>query len=89
MLKAREIDFGVRITGYLCCAEIQPPCMTGIVFFETRGRFEDGRSIRTSSAQRVFELAGYQLCETSNGSRYVICLWLHESGAKPVRTTVH
>ncbi len=36
VLDAQDIDFGVPITGYLCCAEVQPPCMTGFVFSETR-----------------------------------------------------
>jgi len=86
---AQKIDFGVPITGYLCCAEFQPPCMTGIVFLEARGRFEDGRSIRTSRVVRVFDLEGYQLCETSNRSRYVICHWLRENGAVPMVDIIH
>mgnify|MGYP003407703025 FL=1 len=89
VLEAKEIDFGVRITGYLCCAEIQPPCMTGVVFSETRGRFADGRRIRTSKIERVFELKGYRLCETFNGSRYVICHWWYENGALPLVDIIH
>lgn len=89
VLKAQEVDFGVSITKYLCCAEFLTPCMTGIVFLERRGRFQDGRSIRTSRIERVFDLLGYQLCETSNRSRYVICHWWYENGAKPEASITH
>jgi hypothetical protein len=86
---AKNIDFGAPITGYLCCAEFQPPCLIGVVFSETRGRFADGKTIRTSRIERVFELFGYHLCETFNGSRYVICHWWHENGAVPEINRIH
>ena len=86
---AKNIDFGAPITGYLCCAEFQPPCLIGVVFSETRGRFADGKTIRTSRIERVFELLGYHLCETFNGSRYVICHWWHENGAVPEINRIH
>lgn len=89
VLDAKAVDFGVQINGYLCCAEFQPPCVIGVVFSETRGRFADGKTIRSSKLERVFELKGYQLCETSNGSRYVICHWWYENGALPVANIIH
>jgi len=89
VLDAKRIDFGVQVTGYLCCAEFQPPCMIGVVFSETRGRFEDGKTIRTSRLVKVLELMGYQLCETHNGSRYVVCHWWHENGAMPEINMIH
>jgi len=89
VLDAKEIDFGVPITGYLCCAEYQLPCMTGVVFSETRGRFADGKTIRTSLVERLYELRGYQLCETYNGSRYVICHWWYANGAIPEFNMLH
>lgn len=89
VIDAKKIDFGVLVTGYLCCAKFQPPCLTGIVFSEARGRFADGRTIRTSQIERVYPLMGYQLCETYSGSRYVICHWWYEIGAMPVVDTIH
>lgn len=89
VLEAQEIDFGFRISGYLCCAEIQPPCMTGFVFSESRGRFVDGGRIRTSRIERVFELKGYRVCETRDGSRYVICHWWYQNGALPLVDIIH
>jgi hypothetical protein len=89
VLDAQKIDFGVPVTGYLCCAEFQPPCVTGVVFSEARGRFADGKSIRTSLIERVFQRMGYQLCETYNGSRYVICHWWYENGAVPLFNMIH
>jgi len=44
VLDAKKIDFGVQVTGYLCCAEFQPPCVIGVVFSESRGRFTDGKN---------------------------------------------
>lgn len=89
VLGAKEIDFGVPISGYLCCAEFQPPCVIGVVFSETRGRFADGKTIRSSKLERVLQLKGYQLCETFSGSRYVICHWWYENGALPVVNIIH
>ena len=89
VLDAKAVDFGVQITGYLCCAEFQPPCVIGVVFSETRGRFADGKTIRSSKLERVFKLKGYQLCETFYGSRYVICHWWFENGALPLVNIIH
>lgn len=58
VIDARKIDFGLQITGYLCCAEFEPPCVAGVVFCEARGRFVDGTTIRSSRLKRVFELRG-------------------------------
>jgi len=89
ILDAQNVDFGVQVTGYLCCAEFKPPCMVGIVFTDKRGRFADGGKIRTSKIEKVFQLKGYLLCETYSGSRYVICHWWHENGAVPVVDVLH
>jgi len=89
VLDAKEVDFGVPITGYLCCAEFHPPCVTGVVFSEAKGRFADGKTIRTSLVERVYELRGYQLCETYNGSRYVVCHWWYANGAIPEFNMLH
>lgn len=80
---AQKIDFGVPVTGYLCCAEFKPPCLIGIVFTDERGRFRDGGKIRTSRIEKVFVLKEYLVCETLSGSRYVVCHWLYENGATP------
>ena len=86
---AKKIDFGVPISGYLCCAEFQPPCVIGVFFSETRGRFADGKTIRSSKLERVFQVKGYQLCETFSGSRYLICHWWYENGALPALNIIH
>ncbi|TPG91171.1 hypothetical protein EAH72_27350 [Pseudomonas caspiana] len=86
---AKKIDFGVPISGYLCCAEFQPPCVIGVFFSETPGRFADGKTIRSSKLERVFQVKGYQLCETLSGSRYLICHWWYENGALPAFNIIH
>lgn len=89
VIDAKKIDFGVQVTGYLCCAEVQSSCVVGVVFSETSGRFIDGLTIRSSDLQRVFEFMGYKLCETSSGSRYVVCHWWYENGALPMLNIIH
>lgn len=86
---AQNVDFGIQVTGYLCCAEYEGPCIVGIVFADARGRFADGKKIRTSRIGRVFQIGGYLLCETHSGSRYVICHWWYENGAAPLINMIH
>lgn len=89
VLKARKIDFGMPIVGYLCCAEFKSPCLVGIVFSDGRRRFEDGSTIRTSRVQKVLQVHDHLLFETISGSRYVVCHWLYESGAHEAVGIVH
>lgn len=86
---AQVVDFGVPITGFLCCAQFLAPFLVGMVFGDKRGRFADGNNIRTSAIARVFLHKGYLLCETYSGSRYVVCHWLHESGSLPGIDVLH
>lgn len=76
------VNFGIPITGYLCCAMFDEPlsCLVGIVFRESRGRFRDGATIRTSRLIRSLEHSDYKLFETIGGSRYVVCDWACEGG---------
>jgi hypothetical protein len=80
VLVAQQVDFGCRVTGYLCCTEFEPPCLVGLVFHDARGRFREGARIRTSSIQQVFLSKGYLLCRTRSGSTYVVVHWLNENG---------
>lgn len=75
--RARAVDFGTSITGYLCHASIDLHlrCLVGIVYGESRGRFADGASIRSSMLEGRWEQEGYSLYRTLNGSTYVICDW--------------
>jgi len=80
---AQAQDFGLPITGYLCCAAVQFPCLIGIVFSDQRGRFQDGGCIRTSWFENAYMVHGYWVVETVSGSRYVVCHWSHEGGLIP------
>lgn len=77
---AQALDFGLPITGYLCCASVRFPCLIGIVFLDRLGRFEDGGYICTSWVQNSLIIHGLLVCETVTGSRYVVCHWLQEDG---------
>lgn len=89
--RAIKINFGVPITGYLCCALFDHGinCLVGIVFRESRGRFEDGATIRTSTLIRKAEHGDYMLFETIGGSRYVICDWAQEGGSPRFAGVLH
>lgn len=76
--RARSIDFGVLVTGYLCHAlvDLHLGCLVGFVYAERRGRFEDGAAIRSSTIEGCWEHEGFTLYRTVNGSIYVVCDWL-------------
>lgn len=76
--RARSIDFGVLVTGYLCHAlvDLHLECLIGVVYAERRGRFEDGAAIRSSTLEGCWEHEGFTLYRTVNGSIYVVCGWL-------------
>ncbi len=69
------VQFEFSVSGYLCCATVDTEinCLVGVVYRETRGRFRDGSTIRTSWLRRRFESRGYHVFETFNRSAYVVC----------------
>lgn len=71
---AMKIDFGVQISGYLIYVVPDPLGMIGVIYGDDRGRFADGRSIRTSRKVASSTIEGYEVVQTLN-SRYVICSW--------------
>lgn len=89
--RAIKVNFGEPITGYLCCALFDHDinCLVGIVFRESRGRFDDGATIRTSTLIRSAEHGDYMLFETIGGSRYVICDWAQEGGSPRFSGVLH
>lgn len=73
--KAMTVDFGTPVTAYLMCAVDCPPVVLGVVYCDSRRRFRDGSSIRTSSIIRIDFIDGYALVKTLGGSLYVIVSW--------------
>lgn len=69
-----KIDFGVQISGYLISVVPDPLGMIGVIYGDDRGRFADGRSIRTSRTVASSNIEGCEVVQTLN-SRYVICSW--------------
>jgi hypothetical protein len=87
VLNAMKTNFGVPVTGYLICAEADGVTLIGIVFGDTRGRFKNGDSIRTSVVMGRQVIHGHVIAETLN-SHYVICNWAQE-GLGPRFAGVH
>ncbi|WLG46386.1 hypothetical protein [Pseudomonas sp. FP1740] len=73
---AMAIDFGMPVTAYLVAAVDTPPILMGTVFGDTKGRFSEGASIRTSRIQKAFFIEGYSLFKTVGGSLYVVVSWV-------------
>jgi hypothetical protein len=71
---AMKTDFGFPISGYLICVVPEPPGMIGVIYGDDRGRFANGKSIRTSRKVASSTIKGYEVVQTRN-SRYVICSW--------------
>lgn len=89
--RAMATKFGMPITGFLYCAvhDKSINCLVGIVYCESRGRFEDGSAIRTSPVSRRIENSGYNLFKTINGSTYVVCEWAKEGGSPLFEGVLH
>lgn len=73
---AMAIDFGMPITAYLVAAVDTPPILMGTMFGDTKGRFREGASIRTSRIQKALFIEGYSLFKTVGGSLYVVVSWV-------------
>lgn len=89
--RAMATNFGIAITGFLCCAVYDHSinCLIGIVYRESRGRFQDGATIRTSTLQRRIKNGEYYLFKTINGSTYVVCDWAPDGGSPQFEGALH
>ncbi len=89
--RAMAINFGIAITGFLCCAlyDHSINCLVGIVYRESRGRFRDGSTIRTSPLGKRLEHGAYHLFETRSGSVYVVCDWALKGGSPQFEGALH
>ena len=81
--RAIQIPFNFPVSGYLCCARVDTHirCLIGVVYRESRSRFRDGATIRTSTLCGRLESHGYHVFETRNGSRYLVCDWAQGGGS--------
>jgi hypothetical protein len=70
--EAAMINFGIAITGYLYCPQLYGFCLEGVVYFDQKSRFANGRLIRTSAVSEFLDLVGYQVARTFTGSAYVL-----------------
>jgi len=89
--RAMATSFGIAITGFLCCAVYDESInfLVGIVYRESRGRFRDGSTIRTSPLRRRIEHGAYYLFQTINGSTYVVCDWSPDGGSPRFEGALH
>lgn len=72
VLAAAALKFEAPVTAFLWMPKIDFPCLIGRVFMDRRGRFQDGRFIRTSEIVSLAEENGYSVAGTFSGSRYVL-----------------
>ncbi|WP_050577308.1 hypothetical protein [Pseudomonas cremoricolorata] len=69
---AKRAHFNIGITAFLFCPEVEGFMLTGIVYFDQKNRFKDGRRIRTSMIVEFVDQGGYSVALTSTGSAYVL-----------------
>lgn len=69
---AKRMHFNIGITAFLFCPEVEGFMLTGIVYFDQKNRFKDGRRIRTSVIVEFVDQGGYSVALTSTGSAYVL-----------------
>lgn len=77
ILKASTVKFAEPITAFLWMPEAEYPCVIGRVYMDHKGRFKDGRLIRTSAIMSLYQEAGYVVAVTFAQSRYVL---VHDGG---------
>lgn len=68
MRNAKKIDFGVPISGYLCCAEFQPPCVIGVFFQKREGGFRMVKRSVVPSSKECSRLRGISSVRRSAGA---------------------
>jgi hypothetical protein len=74
---AKEINFGISVTAYLCHVSFRGRCAVGIVFCDVFGRFEDGHGIHTSNIMSKVMVGSHTILRTVN-SVYIVCSWSGE-----------
>lgn len=72
VLAAAALKFEAPVTAFLWMPKVDFPCLIGRVYMDLRGRFEDGRLIRTSEIVSLTKESGYSVAGTFSGSRYVL-----------------
>ena len=72
VLSAASMRFETPITGFLWMPQIEGFCLVGRVFMDSRGRFQDGRLIRTSTIMEFVEEGDHIVARTFSGSHYVL-----------------
>lgn len=72
VLSAASMTFETPITGFLWMPYIEGFCLVGRVFMDSRGRFQDGRLIRTSAILEFTDDGDYIVARTFSGSHYVL-----------------
>lgn len=72
VVKVASVEFDLPTTGVLYLPELEGFSLIGRVYGDLRKRFTDGRLIRTSTVVEFHVDQGYQIAQTSSGSRYVL-----------------
>ncbi|GFZ73906.1 hypothetical protein ALO70_200220 [Pseudomonas amygdali pv. eriobotryae] len=72
VMQVASVEFDLPTTGILYLPELEGFSLIGRVYGDLRKSFADGRLIRTSTVIEFHEDQGYQIAQTSSGSRYVL-----------------
>ncbi|MFZ3025052.1 hypothetical protein [Pseudomonas sp.] len=82
LIKAQNVNFSWRVTGYLIDAHIFARSGVGRVFSHRISRkvFKEGTTIRTSDVIHLHREAGFWVLHTTSGSFYVIATFERKIG---------
>lgn len=80
VVQARENFAGEQVVGYLICALIRPPRLTGLLFCDDTNDYPDGLPIHTAPMATCYQEGNCSMVIVEGGDRYVVAHWLHENG---------
>lgn len=79
--QAREVFADQSVRGFLICALVRPPRLTGLLFCDDTRDYPDGLPIHTPAiAERLVD-KGHDVFLVEGGDMFVVAHWLHENGA--------
>lgn len=85
LLRARRYGFSEPVTAYLTDVRICAGCALGIVYWDAKRRFLNGRLIQTSEIYRVVQTGRYWLLGTLSHSNYVVVSFQRPGGRKSLK----
>lgn len=79
-IEAQKAFSAHDVVGFLICALVRPPRLTGLLFGDQTRDLPDGLPICTPAMTAICEERGFTVVKVEGGDVYVVAHWLHENG---------